>query len=102
MLFPLMLSLVFLLMERQMAHKRLNALFVASCSEFLLNFNLGEERRYIKVVVLALAYLNVEFFGRQQLDFRPLKDGDPMEEHQITVAVRKRPLNKKGEIKDCG
>ncbi|XP_043237146.1 kinesin-like protein KIF2A isoform X1 [Amphibalanus amphitrite] len=29
------------------------------------------------------------------LDFRPLKDGDPLEDHQITVCVRKRPLSKK-------
>ncbi|XP_037091077.1 LOW QUALITY PROTEIN: kinesin-like protein Klp10A [Pollicipes pollicipes] len=28
------------------------------------------------------------------LDFRPLKDGDAYEEHQITVCVRKRPLSK--------
>ena len=35
-------------------------------------------------------------FDRQQIDFCPLKEGDPIEEHQITVAVRKRPLNKKG------
>ncbi|MCL4131360.1 UNVERIFIED_CONTAM: hypothetical protein GTU68_061454 [Idotea baltica] len=40
-------------------------------------------------------FLNMIREFRQQLDFRPLKDGDPMEEHQITVAVRKRPLNKK-------
>ncbi|XP_043227813.1 kinesin-like protein KIF2A isoform X4 [Amphibalanus amphitrite] len=29
------------------------------------------------------------------LDFRPLKDGDAYDEHQITVCVRKRPLSKK-------
>ncbi|KAF2368009.1 Kinesin motor domain [Trinorchestia longiramus] len=32
---------------------------------------------------------------RQTLEFRTLRDGDALEEHQITVAVRKRPLNKK-------
>lgn len=32
---------------------------------------------------------------RQTLEFRTLRDGDSLEEHQITVAVRKRPLNKK-------
>ncbi|XP_037077512.1 kinesin-like protein KIF2A [Pollicipes pollicipes] len=29
------------------------------------------------------------------LEFRPLKDGDPLEDHQITVCVRKRPLSRK-------
>lgn len=29
------------------------------------------------------------------IDFRPLCDGQAMEDHQITVCVRKRPLNKK-------
>lgn len=29
------------------------------------------------------------------LEYRPLKDGDPLESHQITVCVRKRPLSKK-------
>ncbi|EEC08098.1 kinesin heavy chain, putative [Ixodes scapularis] len=32
---------------------------------------------------------------RSQLDFRPLSMNDPAEVHQICVAVRKRPLNKK-------
>lgn len=32
---------------------------------------------------------------RSNLEFRPLKDGDPLEDHQITVCVRKRPLSKK-------
>ncbi|CAN8004093.1 unnamed protein product, partial [Ixodes hexagonus] len=32
---------------------------------------------------------------RSQLDFRPLSMNDPSEVHQICVAVRKRPLNKK-------
>ncbi|CAN8028068.1 unnamed protein product, partial [Ixodes persulcatus] len=32
---------------------------------------------------------------RSQLDFRPLSMNDPTEVHQICVAVRKRPLNKK-------
>ncbi|RXG69944.1 Kinesin-like protein KIF2A [Armadillidium vulgare] len=40
-------------------------------------------------------FLNMIREFRQQLEFRTLKDGDPMEEHQITVAVRKRPLNKR-------
>jgi len=43
---------------------------------------------------------NWEFLGmirnyRANIDFRPLKDTDPVEDHQITVCVRKRPLNKK-------
>ncbi|XP_014260916.1 kinesin-like protein KIF2A isoform X2 [Cimex lectularius] len=32
---------------------------------------------------------------QSNVDFRPLKDTDPVENHQITVCVRKRPLNKK-------
>lgn len=31
------------------------------------------------------------------LDLRPLRSHDPVESHQITVCVRKRPLNKKGK-----
>ena len=34
---------------------------------------------------------------RMSFEMRPLQDGDPIEDHQITVCVRKRPLNKKGE-----
>lgn len=29
------------------------------------------------------------------LEFRPIRDTDGVEDHQITVCVRKRPLNKK-------
>jgi len=29
------------------------------------------------------------------LEFRPIRDTDSVEDHQITVCVRKRPLNKK-------
>lgn len=29
------------------------------------------------------------------LEFRPIRDTDAVEDHQITVCVRKRPLNKK-------
>ncbi|XP_046389379.1 kinesin-like protein KIF2A [Ischnura elegans] len=32
---------------------------------------------------------------RSSIDFRPLLDTDAVEDHQITVCVRKRPLNKK-------
>lgn len=32
---------------------------------------------------------------RLTLDFQPLRDNDPVIEHQITVCVRKRPLNEK-------
>ncbi|XP_075216281.1 kinesin-like protein 10A isoform X2 [Lycorma delicatula] len=43
---------------------------------------------------------NWEFLGmireyRANIDFRPLRETDPVEDHQITVCVRKRPLNKK-------
>lgn len=31
------------------------------------------------------------------IDFRPLRATDPVETHQITVCVRKRPLGKKGK-----
>lgn len=34
---------------------------------------------------------------RSNLEFRPLKENDAIEDHQITVCVRKRPLNKKGK-----
>jgi kinesin family protein 2/24 len=32
---------------------------------------------------------------RHNLEFCPLRDSDPVEDHQITVCVRKRPTNKK-------
>ena len=32
---------------------------------------------------------------RQTLEFRTIQEGDLLENHQITVAVRKRPINKK-------
>lgn len=35
---------------------------------------------------------------RNALDFRPLRENDSVESHQITVCVRKRPLNKKGKF----
>lgn len=40
-------------------------------------------------------FMNMIREFRSQLEFRPLQDGDPLEQHQITVACRKRPLNKK-------
>lgn len=33
---------------------------------------------------------------QSNLDFKPLRDSEVVEDHQITVCVRKRPLNKKG------
>ncbi|XP_074605722.1 kinesin-like protein KIF2A isoform X2 [Brevipalpus obovatus] len=43
---------------------------------------------------------NWEFLGmireyRSQIEFKPMNMGDPVEIHQICVAVRKRPMNKK-------
>ncbi|XP_014213512.1 kinesin-like protein Klp10A [Copidosoma floridanum] len=32
---------------------------------------------------------------QSSIEFRPLRETDPVEDHQITVCVRKRPLNKK-------
>lgn len=32
---------------------------------------------------------------QNSIDFRPLRDSDSVEDHQITVCVRKRPLNRK-------
>jgi kinesin family protein 2/24 len=32
---------------------------------------------------------------RNSLEFHPLRDSDPVEDHQITVCIRKRPMNKK-------
>uniref|UniRef100_A0A668UV05 Kinesin-like protein n=1 Tax=Oreochromis aureus TaxID=47969 RepID=A0A668UV05_OREAU len=37
---------------------------------------------------------------RASLDYRPLTTADLIEEHRICVCVRKRPLNKKGEVFD--
>jgi len=41
---------------------------------------------------------NVLYFRDYQsnLEFKPLRDSELVEDHQITVCVRKRPLNKKG------
>lgn len=43
--------------------------------------------------------LNNRFTRRREfqatLEFRPIRDTDSVEDHQITVCVRKRPLNKK-------
>ena len=36
---------------------------------------------------------------RNTLDYRPLTGGDAMEDHQICVCVRKRPMNKKETTK---
>lgn len=33
---------------------------------------------------------------QSNLDFKPLRDSEVVEDHQISVCVRKRPLNKKG------
>nr|CAD7260075.1 unnamed protein product [Timema shepardi] len=43
---------------------------------------------------------NWEFLGmirdyRSNIDFRPLRENDLVEDHQITVCIRKRPLNRK-------
>ena len=37
---------------------------------------------------------------RHNLEFTPLRETDAVEEHQITVCVRKRPMNKKGMTRD--
>ena len=34
---------------------------------------------------------------RSHLEYRPITSSDPIENHQICVCVRKRPMNKKGE-----
>jgi kinesin family protein 2/24 len=36
---------------------------------------------------------------QQDLQITPLRDTDPVEDHQITVCIRKRPMNKKGTYK---
>ena len=33
---------------------------------------------------------------RSHLEYRPIASSDPIENHQICVCVRKRPMNKKG------
>lgn len=35
---------------------------------------------------------------RNGIDIRPLRGSEGVEDHQITVCVRKRPLNKKGMV----
>jgi kinesin family protein 2/24 len=32
---------------------------------------------------------------RDSIEFHPLRESDPVEVHQITVCIRRRPLNKK-------
>lgn len=39
--------------------------------------------------------LNMILEYRKGLDIKPLTENDPIEDHLITVCVRKRPLNKK-------
>jgi len=41
-------------------------------------------------------FINMIREYRATLDFRPIKETEMIEDHQITVCVRKRPLNKKG------
>lgn len=36
---------------------------------------------------------------QNSIEFRPLTGNEPVEDHQITVCVRKRPLNKKENLK---
>lgn len=40
-------------------------------------------------------FLNMIQEYRSQIDFKPITNNDLVEDHQITVCVRKRPLNKK-------
>jgi len=40
-------------------------------------------------------FLTMIYDYKDQLEFRPLQDGDPLNNHQITVCVRKRPLSQK-------
>lgn len=43
--------------------------------------------------------INIYYFihrdYQRTIEFKPLTENDPVEDHQITVCVRKRPLNKK-------
>ncbi|PNF28772.1 Kinesin-like protein Klp10A [Cryptotermes secundus] len=39
-------------------------------------------------------FLNMINQYRSRIVFRPLQESDPVEDHQITVCIRKRPLNK--------
>lgn len=41
-------------------------------------------------------FLNMIREYRNTLEFRPLRETDTVEDYQITVCIRKRPLNKKG------
>ncbi|GLV45038.1 Kinesin-like protein at 10A [Carabus blaptoides fortunei] len=40
-------------------------------------------------------FLNMVQDYQRTIEFKPLTENDPVEDHQITVCVRKRPLNKK-------
>merc|ERR1719228_2082612 len=40
-------------------------------------------------------FLNMICDYKDQLEYKPLQDGDPLNNHQITVCVRKRPLSQK-------
>lgn len=70
------------------------ALEASVCSLWLV---VGYVRLGVRIATPGGTSIATFFLCRSQLEFRTLKDGDPLEEHQITVAVRKRPLNKKGK-----
>merc|ERR1719402_233604 len=50
--------------------------------------NIDPGNRSCALVKLIRAY-------KDQLEYKPLQDGDPLNDHQITVCVRKRPLSQK-------
>jgi kinesin family protein 2/24 len=54
--------------------------------EFLITMNQGNPNWQF------LAMINQY---RNSIEFRPLRESDPVGDHQITVCIRKRPLNKK-------
>jgi kinesin family protein 2/24 len=42
-----------------------------------------------------LEFLAMIRLYHKSTEFRPLRESDPVEDHQITVCIRKRPLNNK-------
>ncbi|XP_050466207.1 uncharacterized protein LOC126859218 isoform X3 [Cataglyphis hispanica] len=58
----------------------------AELKEAMMNIDPGNP--YWEFLAMIREYQN-------SIDFKPLRDSDTVEDHQITVCVRKRPLNKK-------
>jgi hypothetical protein len=60
-------------------------------TEFFMR--LDNENRNLEFLAMIIHY-------RHNIDFRPLQESDPVEDHQIKVCIRKRPLNKEEMARD--